>query len=149
MNASRLRLYVFLGAIFWFGAAMLVRFIGPHALTEGNPLRLMMFVITIPITIGFLFTAKLVGKIEWHQLLRPVVVMTYTATFLDGIALTWFHTLYANSYEIAMFGGALILWGVGMGLCMAYVLEQRWADRKKNTAVIAEAELAKTSLPTN
>ncbi|GAB3224153.1 hypothetical protein GCM10027423_59770 [Spirosoma arcticum] len=109
----------------------------------------MMFVITIPITIGFLFTAKRVGKFGWHQLLGPVVVMTFTATFLDGVALTWFHTLYANSYEIAMFGGALILWGVGMGLCMAYVLEQRWADRKKNTAAITEAGSAKTSLPIN
>jgi hypothetical protein len=125
MNASRLTLYVFLGAIFWFGAAMLIRFIGPYALTDGNPLRLLMFVITVPVTIGFLFTAKLMGNKGWHQLLRPMVVMTYTATFLDGIALTWFHTLYADSYEIALFGSALILWGVGMGLCIANRLEQR------------------------
>lgn len=124
---------------------MLVRFIGPYALTEGNPLRLMMFVITIPITIGFLFTAKLVGKIGWHQLLRPVVVMTYTATFLDGIALTWFYRLYANSYEIALFGAALILWGVGMGLCMAHILEQRQANGKTDDAVMDEVRLPKTT----
>lgn len=125
MNSSRLFLYTVLGIIFWFGAALLVRFIGPHALTEGNPLRLLMFVVTIPVTVGFLATAKIVGKLQWHQLLRPMVIMTYTATFLDGIALTWFRALYARSYEVALFGSALILWGVGMGLCMAYILEQR------------------------
>ena len=103
---------------------MLVRFIGPYTLTEDNPLRLMIFVVTIPITMGFLATAKVVGQVEWHQLMRPVVIMTYTATFLDGIALTWFHRLYANSYEIALSGAALILWGAGMGLCMAHLMEQ-------------------------
>ena len=128
MNSSRLPLYIVLGAIFWFGAALLIRFIGPYALTEGNPLRLLMFVITIPVTVGFLATAKTMGQLEWHQLLRPMVIMTYTATFLDGIALTWFHPLYAHSYEIALFGAGLILWGVGMGLCMAHLLEQRQAN---------------------
>ena len=98
MNLSKLFLYTTLGVIFWFGAAMLVRFIGPYALTENNPGRLLLFVITLPVTIGFLAAAKVAGKLEWHQLLRPMVIMTCTATFLDGIALTWFHALYASSY---------------------------------------------------
>ena len=146
MNSSKLTLYIFLGVIFWLGAALLIRFIGPYALTDGNPLRLLMFFVTIPVTVGFLAVAKLLGKVGWHQLLRPLVIMTYTATFLDGIALTWFRTLYADSYEIALFGSALILWGVGMGLCMAYLLEQRHANSKTNGAVIVKARLAKAAL---
>jgi hypothetical protein len=129
MNSSKLLLYVALGAIFWFGAAMLVRFVGPYALTDGNPGRPMLFAATVPITIGFLAVARIAGRLEWHQLLRPLVVMTCTATFLDGIALTWFRMLYADSYEVALFGAALILWGAGMGLCFAYVLEQRGIAR--------------------
>ena len=125
MPASPLLKYVVLGAIFWFSAALLVRFIGPYALTEGNGLRALLFALTVPITLGFLAGAKFVGQVGWHELLRPVVVMTFTATFLDGIALTWFHALYAASYEVALFGAALILWGAGMGLALAYWLEQR------------------------
>ena len=132
MNSSKLILYIFLGIIFWFGAALLVRFIGPYTLTDGNPLRFMMFVATVPITVGFLVLAKTAGQVAWNQLLRPVVIMTYTATFLDGIALTWFHQLYANSYETALFGAALILWGAGMGLCMAHLMEQYKEGRPLN-----------------
>ena len=119
--------FILLGIIFWFSAALLVRFIGPYALTPGNPLRLVLFVVAGPITIGFLASAKRVGRMGWHQLLRPTVIMTYTATLLDGVALTWFHTLYSTSYEVALSGAALILWGAGLGLLLALLLEQRQA----------------------
>jgi hypothetical protein len=129
MPSAKLTLYIVLGACFWFGAAMLIRVIGPYALTAGNPLRLLMFGVAIPVSIGFMAIAKLTGQVAWHQLLRPLVVMTFTATLLDGIALTWFPTLYADTYEVALFGAALILWGVGLGLSLAYWLEQRQNTR--------------------
>jgi hypothetical protein len=58
-------------------------------------------------------------------MLRPVVVMTFTATWLDAIAFTWLHSLYHDSQEIALHGAALILWGAGLGLFFAYLLEQK------------------------
>lgn len=128
-NSSKPIRFILLGALFWFAAAMLIRFLGPYALTDGNPLRALMFFITVPITIGFLATAKMVGRVPWSHLLRPVVIMSYTAAFLDGIALTWLREIYAKSYETALFGAALILWGVAVALCMAHVLEQLYDSR--------------------
>jgi hypothetical protein len=67
----------------------------------------------------------LIAKLGIHELLKPVVIMTFTATFLDGIALTWFRSLYSPSFEVALFGSAFILWGVGLGLLFAYLLDIR------------------------
>jgi hypothetical protein len=72
-----------------------------------------------------MYITALIAKLRAHELLKPVVIMTTTATILDGIALTWFRTLYSTSFEVAMYGSALILWAAGLGLLFAYYLENR------------------------
>jgi hypothetical protein len=125
MSQSKFILYVFLGVVFWFNAAMIIRFMGDSFLTENNPKLILAFLLTFPVT-GFTFyITKLVTKLAYSELLRPIVIMTFTATFLDGIALTWFRQLYSSSFEVALHGSALILWAVGLGLLFAYYLEEK------------------------
>jgi hypothetical protein len=81
--------------------------------------------LAIPLTLLSMYVMKLLCGASWQELLRPVVVMTFTATFLDGIALAWFRQLYGASLEVALLGAAWIHWGVGLGLLFAYVLERQ------------------------
>jgi Family of unknown function (DUF5367) len=123
MKSSKFLLFVFLGIVFWFNGAMIVRFLGEKVLTENNPNLIFGFLLAIPVTIVTLIITKYLSGIKFNELLKPVVIMTFTATLCDGIALTWFRPLYSNSFEVALHGAALILWGAGLGLLFAYILE--------------------------
>jgi len=125
MSLSKTMLFIILGILFWFTGAMLVSIIGEKALTDGNAYLPIVFFALIPITLVFLVISKHIAQLQYSEMLKPTVVMTITATFFDAIAFTWFRGIYHESFEIAMHGAALILWGAGMGLLMAYVLELR------------------------
>jgi hypothetical protein len=131
MKSSKLILFVVLGIIFWFNAAMIVRLLGENVFTENNPKLFLLFVLAVPLTILSLYIAKAISKCTWVELLRPVVIMTFTATFLDGIALTWFRQLYSQSYGVALHGAGLIFWAAGLGLLFAYYLDSK-ARKAKN-----------------
>ena len=123
---SDVYIFIALGIAFWFSAAMIVRVLGDAVLTENNPYLPVMFAVIVPITLAFMYITRLVSGYQFHELLKPFVVMTATATFFDGVALIYFTELYANSYEVALHGAALILFGAGMGLLFTYYLEERW-----------------------
>jgi Family of unknown function (DUF5367) len=125
MKKSQLFLFITLGIIFWFTAAMVIRFCGDTVFSKGNPLLIWFFVVAFPITYFFLLITNLVTKVPYTEMLKPVVIMTITATLLDTIALSFFTTLYGQSFEVALFGAAWILWGVGIGLLFAIALEPK------------------------
>jgi hypothetical protein len=124
MTKSKQLLYIILGVIFWFVAAMIVRIGGEAVFTQNNPLLALLFVIAFPVTWVFFEITKKLGGINNSELLRPIVIITATATCLDAIAMSAFHQLYSQSFEVAFFGSAMILWGVFIGLVGAYYLEQ-------------------------
>jgi hypothetical protein len=125
MKNLKLILYVFLGAVFWFNAAMIIRVCGSAVFSENNSYLFLFYFLAIPVTLVSMFLTKVICKLQFSELLRPVVIMTFTATFLDAIALTWFRQLYSQSFEVALHGAAWILWGVGLGLLFSYIFEQR------------------------
>jgi hypothetical protein len=125
MKKSKILLFVALGIIFWFNAAMIVRFLGASVFTENNPKLIILYLLAIPITLASMVITKIIAKTGYSELLKPVVIMTFTATFLDGIALAWFRTLYSSSFEVALNGSALILWAVGLGLLFAFYLDEK------------------------
>ena len=122
---KKIRLFIFLGVVFWFNAAMIIRFLGANVFSAGSPKLVLMFLLAIPVTVVSIYITKVASGFQYHELLRPMVVMTFIATFCDGIAMTWFRSLYSDSFEVAFYGAALILWGVGIGLLMAFYLELR------------------------
>jgi hypothetical protein len=123
MKSSKIALFVALGIAAWFNAVLIIRFMGESCLTANNPKLIWMFLLAFPVTAITIYLTKIISKLAYSELLRPIVIMTLTATFCDGIALTWFRQIYSESFEIALHGAALILWGVGLGLLFAFILE--------------------------
>jgi hypothetical protein len=85
---SQLPLFIFLGVIFWLNAALIIRFCGSSVFSEGNPLLGVFFVVAIIITIVTVYILKHISRLKYDQLFAPLTIMTITATFLDGIAMT-------------------------------------------------------------
>ncbi len=125
MKSSKIALFIALGIIAWFNAVMIIRFLGESCLTENNPKLIWMFLLAFPVTALTIYLTKIISKFAYSELLRPIVIMTFTATFCDGIALVWFRQIYSKSFIIALNGAALILWGVGLGLLIVFILEIR------------------------
>jgi hypothetical protein len=123
MKSSKIALFVALGIAAWFNAVLIIRFLGESCLTANNPKLIWMFLLAFPVTAITIYLTKIISKLAYSELLRPIVIMTLIATFCDGIALVWFRQIYSESFEIALHGAALILWGVGLGLLFAFILE--------------------------
>lgn len=113
-------LSVILGAIFWFIAAMIVRFFGESVFSENSNYKILMFVLLFPLSYVFIFITQKVADLQKSELLNAVSIVTMTAMFLDGIALTFFRGLYSDKYEVSHYGTAFILFGVGAGLLLSY-----------------------------
>lgn len=123
-NAQSVLLYVVLGVVFWFSAALLVRFLGEVVFTPNNPLLIVMFIVAIPIGRLFIWIAQQIGKLPDKAVFAPAVMMTQVALLLDGIAITWFPQLYGQSHTHVMLGAALIMWGAGVGMVIAWMMSK-------------------------
>jgi hypothetical protein len=132
MKRSKIILFVALGAAFWYQAALIISFFGERVFSEGNPKLTLFFVLAIPLTIVSMYVTAMISKLPFTRLLKPVVIMTFTATFLDAVALVWFRHLYSDSFEVAMYGSAWILWGVGIGLLLSFIVDVK-GEKKSNT----------------
>ncbi|HZH94506.1 MAG TPA: DUF5367 family protein [Flavisolibacter sp.] len=136
MKRSKIILFVALGAAFWYQAALIINFFGERVFSEGNPKLVLFFVLAIPLTMVSMYITALLSKLQFTRLLKPVVIMTFTATFLDAVALVWFRHLYSHSFEVAMYGSAWILWGVGIGLLLSFIVDVK-GEKKSNTIKVA------------
>lgn len=125
MKLSKVLLFIILGVVFWLCAALIIRLFGASALNENNPYLILFFILSIPVTLLLFVITKVIAKVKYSELLRPVVIITITATFLDAFALTYFRQLYSQFFEVSHYGSALILWGVGLGLLFSYYFEKR------------------------
>ncbi|MEM9726624.1 MAG: hypothetical protein AAF909_14340 [Pseudomonadota bacterium] len=70
------------------------------------------------------------------QIFTGYAVATMTAMLLDGMALAWLPQLYGSTVEDAANAGAVILWGAGLGLVIAALLNGP-ADQKVSTGQAA------------
>lgn len=133
---------IVLGVIFWFSAAMAVRFGGPAGFF-GPTASVIAFVVVIPACwLAVLFT-KRVAKLGAGQTIPGVVVGAVTATFCDGIGLTWGNGLYGTDPVMTTFGAAWILWGVGLFLLFAYVENQRQARATRRGSCLCRLHAVK------
>ncbi len=124
LSVKKTSLAVILGIAFWLNGAIVINQMGDYILTDNNNLRSVGLLIAIPVTVITVIIAKYLLGLPYSKMVKPIVLMTLTATFCDTIALTWFQSLYSNSTDIAFHGAALILWGAGLGLLIAYYLEK-------------------------
>lgn len=107
--ALRLPWLITLGIFFWFVAAMIIRFVGPYLFIPGSVILAVTFALSIPFAWLFYKSAILAAGAKGATLMPSVLIMNCTAMLFDGIALTFFPTLYGPTFAI---GGAWILWGL-------------------------------------
>ncbi|MGL4610486.1 MAG: DUF5367 family protein [Trueperaceae bacterium] len=122
-STLRLPLCIILGVIFWFAAAMIIRFLGPTFFGPGDTvLQIVAFVVTIPIAWVFFWLGITLVGAKGSVIMPTIVVMSFTAMLLDGMALTFFSSLYGPTYAT---GGAWILWGLGLIQMIAFIQTRR------------------------
>jgi hypothetical protein len=113
------------GAVFWFIAAMFIRFGIPWGLYDRGLSNIVLFVASVPASVPFVVGVAAVAGLRRSQYVAGMAVADLTAMLLDGIALTWAGGLYGEPGADILPGAAWLLWGVGLSLCAAFVLERR------------------------
>jgi hypothetical protein len=112
-----------MGVILWFAAAMLIRILAPMGIFEGNA-RVILYVLVIPGTWPFMVLVQRLARLAADQVAIGISVATAAATLCDGIALAWFPWLYGTTVEHFAGAGAVILWGAGVGLVIAFFMNR-------------------------
>ena len=118
--AVRLPRLIVLGVVFWFLAAMAFRALGPSVLAPDNAALPLIFVLAVPIAWAFVWVGITLGGAKGAAVLPAVVIMSFTAMLLDGLALTFFPGLYGLPPASLLVVAALLLWGVGLIQVIAY-----------------------------
>ena len=132
LTAAQMVTLIVLGVVFWFSAAMIVRFGAPMGFF-GPTASIIAFALTIPGCWLSVLVVKRIARLEAGQMVAGIVIGTVTATLCDGIALTWARGLfYGSDPTLVNFGAAWILWGAGLFLLFAYLDDQRQALEYSN-----------------
>ncbi len=113
-----------IGTIYWFVAALIVRWTAANWVGSDGPTALV-FALIIVATVPALFLGMTVARVGRDRAQISAVIMTGTALLLDGIALTWGQSLYGSDPAVVLGGAAAIMWGAGVALVLGFVLERR------------------------
>lgn len=120
LNKTQTALIVFLGVVFWYGAATAVRLGSPLGMF-GPVNSLVSFAVGIPICwLSVLFSIK-IAQLKAHQIVPGISLGLAVATFCDGVAITWLAPLYGTDRAQISLGAAWILWGVFAFILFAFI----------------------------
>ena len=124
LTTSQAAILAIIGAVYWFIAALVVRWtaagwVGNDAMTA------LVFGLIIVGTVPALLLGIRIAGLGRNQAQISATVMTGTALLLDGVALTWGQSLYGDDPTIVLGGAASIMWGAGVALVLGMVLERR------------------------
>jgi hypothetical protein len=111
------------GVMLWFGAAMLLRTLGPLGVFDGAA-HFILYLLVIPGTWPFLLIAQRIAGLARTQMGLGVAIVTASAALLDGLAFAWFPGLYSADPVMATASAGAILWGVGVGLVLGLVMNK-------------------------
>ncbi|MFN3231126.1 MAG: hypothetical protein ACE363_03075 [Alphaproteobacteria bacterium] len=128
MTSGKTVVFLGLGLVFWFAAAILIRQVGSLLFVDGWPL-IGAFILTTLLSPVFIATAAWVTKTPLHQMLYPSALMLTAACLFDGAALTYVPALYGGEGPYLARGAAQILWGAGTVLLTA-ILFERWGTQR-------------------
>ncbi len=116
-------LLIVTGAAFWFLAAIILRLIAPTGVLEGAA-RVITYALVIPGTLPFVVLTRTLVKLLPHQLFTGIAVATMTALLIDGIVIAWFPDVYGGELPQVTNCAAIILWGAGVGIVLAFMLNK-------------------------
>jgi len=113
-----------MGAIYWFLAALVVRWTAANWVGSGGPTALV-FALIIVATVPALLLGMAVARVGRDRSQISAAIMTGTALLLDGVALTWGRSLYGTDPMVVLGGAASIMWGAGVAIALGMILERR------------------------
>ena len=114
---------VIIGAALWFLAAIILRIIAPLGALEGSA-RALTYALVIPGTLPFVYLTRMLVKLRADQIFTGIAAVTATALLIDGIVVAWFPQIYGGSLPQVTNCAAAILWGAGVGLTLAFILNK-------------------------
>ena len=120
LSASQLVRSAIVGAAVWLAAALLIRFVEPMGAFD-QPMVALTYLLLVPGTVPVVLLLRAVAGLEKNQTGLGMAAGTAMATLLDGVALTWFPTLYGDNPAAA---GAAILFGAGVGLVLGFFMSR-------------------------
>lgn len=123
LGAGKTIAFLALGCVFWFLAALYVRFLGP-VLFDLGALHLLAFAIGAASGPVFLAIAAAVTRHSLGDMVLPVALMLVSATALDALAMTYTPGLYGGTGPVLALGAAQILWGITSALVAALSLQK-------------------------
>jgi hypothetical protein len=123
LNTRQIGLALALGAVLWFLAALLLRFVGLAGGFDGWA-RGLLFAAIVPGSIPVVLLFRYLLGLGRGQLPAAVALGTALATLLDGLALSWWPALYGTEVALIAGSGATILWGAGVLIFLAYAFDR-------------------------
>ncbi len=123
LTISQTILLICIGAALWFLAAIILRLIAPMGALEGTA-RFITYALVIPGTLPFVVLTRMLVKLFTHQLFTGIAVATMTALLIDGIVIAWFPRVYGGELPQVTNCAAIILWGAGVGMVLAFMLNK-------------------------
>jgi hypothetical protein len=120
LTSRQILVMALMGAVLWLAAALLIRALEPSNIFEGGT-RVLVYALTLPGTWPFVLLLERFGRLARNQVAMGYAVGTASATLLDGLALAWLPSLYGSSVAHIAGAGAVILWGAGVGLVLAFI----------------------------
>ena len=114
-----------LGLLFWIGAAAWIRCF-PQWL-EDPFYCAMLFLVSVPACWLCILAARRLARLSRDQLVAGTAVVVAVATLIDAAALRWTPGVYAGGDLVRRLGAAWLLWGYGVSLGIALLMQRRSA----------------------
>jgi len=118
--------FIGLGVFFWLAFLIVIRLIGSTVFTTGNPLLLVVFILSAPLVWVIIIAVARVTNTPINEMLVPIVIIDFTALLLDGLAVG-FTNFYGPTHDQIAAGAAYLLWGVALTLICALWFSYREA----------------------
>lgn len=112
------------GAVGWFAAALLIRFLEPYGALQGTA-RAWTYLLIIPGSVPLVWIGQAIARHSRVQRGLAATVFTTTALLLDGLAVAWIPWLYGTSTAHVLAGAAAILWGAGVAISLGFLMGRR------------------------
>ncbi len=120
LTSRQIGILIGYGILLWFGVALLIRGLEPLEALRGPGVAIL-YAALIPATYPLILLTRAIARVRPEQTLTAVVIATMTASLIDGIALMVDPALYGADRGGA---GASILWGVGVALAFALMMNR-------------------------
>ena len=124
LSSRQFILTAMMGVGLWFVAAILLRYLEPMGVLDGNA-RILTYVLIILGTLPFVFLIQMIAGLGRHQLALGLSLATGAALLCDGVATAWFPSLYGQTDDSVLRSASAILWGAGVAIGLGFVCNRR------------------------